>query len=209
MKFDIILKEISQKYNVGVFEKTLNNILKEQDLVPNNPVSTVPATADVGPTVANTAQPSPELPSSDLNLKIDLIKLAVDALQIDLEKEQEDNSSIRSDVDFISSTKIGPNNIGNVLNVLKKIIFANSEPFEVDSSKLDAGAHTPLIQLIKDLLIMSPKKYNSLKISEFVSNLKQIENLDPIAAEELYKKIYKELTNLTDSSISTLPDISD
>lgn len=202
--YEQLIKEnlllIKNKTINSLFEKTLINILQEEDL---NTTPTPTAPANETPETEETALPQ----SSDLAL-IDLIELAVAALFTEMSKITEKNSEAK----FLESqlSKIRPitnENNFKALELCQKLISMNDIPTKPINhfKEMDYATRNVLINLVvntlfasKDQMLKSDPSLAPLveNIASDSAQLKNIKDKDPINALKLAEKIKNNLSEI-------------
>jgi hypothetical protein len=203
-KINSSLKPISE--NQSKFETCLKNILKEQEEMPPAPQPITP------PADPNLPAETPELPTQEDLASIEILKVAVAALFVELPSEIEKNSTIRQLSNDLNDLKpISPDNTDQALEIIKKILVNADIPIDFSLDKLpdiDFATKNVLVNLAVNALFVSKSQIQDSdpsietiisKIAEQYSVLKSIEKQDPIQALQLSKDLKQEIQKIVSS----------
>lgn len=215
--FNLLLKKISSNLKPSLqkqskFEICLENILKEQEEVPQPP-SAPPTPLPINPP-ADPQLPAetPELPTQEDLASIEILKIAVAALFVELPSEVEKNSGIRKLSNDLNDLKpISPDNTDQALEIIKNILIKADIPIDFSLDKLpsiDFATKNVLVNLAVNSLFVSKSQIQDSdpsietiisKIAEEYSVLKSIEKQDPIQALEIAKSLKQEIQKIVSS----------
>lgn len=182
------------------FDRIYQNFCEENNLQPDDQPQAAPQVAQ---------QPQTSLPQKDVKSSTELTNLAIDALNFDLLNAYSKNKEARSlakkilDYQHISSSE-APKALQDIIQLIK---IENPNVSIPSSQNIDYEIFSYLLNLVKDLIFVPSKNFDSSQISIDLSNLKQSQNLDPVTAESSAKNIQKKLQEFVDSS-STPPDVT-
>lgn len=215
--FNLLLKKISSNLKPSLqkqskFEICLENILKEQEEVPQPPTAP-PASQPINPP-ADPQLPveTPELPTQEDLASIEILKIAVAALFVELPSEVEKNSAIRKLSSDLNDLKpISPDNTDQALQIIKNILIKVDIPIDFSLDKLpsiDFATKNVLVNLAVNSLFVSKSQIQDSdpsieiiisKIAEQYSVLKSIEKQDPIQALQIAKDLKQEIQKIVSS----------
>jgi len=197
---------VKNSFKNSAFNNLLNKILSEEDLGPATPVSDSPTEGLDSP---NKTSDTSIMPQKDVKALVQLTKMAVDALNTNLSEVYNKNSIARKEaknlleLNHISAPECLPS-----LKILHQLISTTTPTINLDEVKnADYESLNYLVNLIKDLLFVRSKDFDSQDISLDLSNLKQSEDLDPVTAEKSSQLIISKLKEYIDSSL-TPPDVT-
>jgi hypothetical protein len=201
---EILLVKNSLKNSV--FNNLLNKILSEEDLGSATPVSDSPTEGLDG-----ISKPSDTsvLPQENVKALVQLTKMAVDALNTNLSEVYNKNPAARKEAkNLLELNHISAPKCLQSLKILHHLISTTTLTINLDDVKnADYESLNYLVNLIKKLLFVRSKDFDSENISLDLSNLKQSENLDPVSAEKSSKAIIDKLKEYIDNS-TTPPDVT-
>lgn len=219
--FENLLKQISTSFlpkNIkeSKFENYLKNILKEQDI--ESLQTAQPTTPTTPPPVVPTEE-VPELPNLDDLASMEIIKLTVAALFVELSTEIEKNPLIRKLSESLNDLKpISPDNADEALSKIENVLDIVGIPTNFSLEKLkniDFATKNVLVNLAVNALFVSKDQLQNSdpsigliisKIADKYSNLKDLESKDPSQSFKLAKELKTEIekiVNAMDFSVET------
>ena len=219
--FENLLKQISTSFlpkNIkeSKFENYLKNILKEQDI---ESLQTPQPTAPTTPSPVVSTEEVPELPNLDDLASMEIIKLTVAALFVELSTEIEKKPSIRKLAESLNDLKpISPDNADEALSKIENVLDIVGIPTNFSLEKLkniDFATKNVLVNLAVNALFVSKDQLQNSdpsigliisKIADKYSNLKDLESKDPSQSFKLAKELkieIEKIVNAMDFSVET------